>query len=168
MLASQEGKRLLELYDEFCRIDRRKLAAFCDSYISLGCMLLRFTRATRESNWSIHISSTREMLHWVSANNWTNYARYMSSMPSTMSVYWCEIVLLPQTHPYYNALLVDGQFTVQRSANSSFAPVPVDQTIDHTMNRDSKTMGGIVGIRGSVQSWIITARDSANILQTCK
>ena len=40
MLASQECKRLLEIYDEFCRNDRGKLAAFWDSYITLVCMLL--------------------------------------------------------------------------------------------------------------------------------
>ena len=53
-----------------------------------------------------------------------------------MSVYWCEIVLLPQTDPGSNALLVDGQFAVQRSA---FAQVHVVHTIEQTMNRDSKT-----------------------------
>ena len=141
MLASPECKRLLELYDDFCRNDRGKLAAFWDSYIALVCLLLRFIRATREGNtyWSMHIHSIREMLHWVFAYNRTNYARYMS-------VYWCEMVLLPQTHLYSNALLVDGQFAVQRSVNSAFAQVPVDQTIEQTMNRDSKTKGGIVGI----------------------
>ena len=63
-----------------------------------------------------------------------------------------------------NALLVDGQFAVQRSANSALAQVPVDQTIEQTMNRDSKTKGGIVGIslnRGAVQRWILTAHDRA-------
>ena len=37
---------------------------------------------------------------------------------------------------------------------------PVDQTIEQTMNRDSKTNGGNVGIslnRGAVQSWNLTA-----------
>ena len=92
------------------------------------------------------------MLPRVIAYNRNNYARHMS-------VYWCEMVLLPQTHPYSNALLVDGQFAVQRSA---FAQVPVDHTIERTMNRDSKTNGGIVGIslnRGAVQSWNLTAHD---------
>ena len=96
MLASPQSKRLLELYDEFYRNDRGKLAALWDSYISLVCLLLRFTRATREGNWSLHIHCIREMLPWVFAYKRTNYARYMS-------VYWCEMVLLPQTHPYSNA-----------------------------------------------------------------
>ena len=36
-----------------------------------------------------------------------------------MPVYWCEMVLLPHTHPYPNALLGDEQFAVQRSAKSA-------------------------------------------------
>ena len=58
-----------------------------------------------------------------------------------------------------NPLHVDGQFAVQRSA---IAQVPVDHTIKQTMNRDSKTKGGIVGISGNggaVQSWNLTAHD---------
>ena len=104
--------------------------------------------------WSCRVwnAAIGEMLPRVIAYNRNNYARHMS-------VYWCEMVLLPQTHPYSNALLVDGQFAVQRSA---FAQVPVDHTIEQTMNRYSKTNGGIVGIslnRGAVQSWNITAHD---------
>ena len=58
-----------------------------------------------------------------------------------------------------NPLHVDGQFAVQRSA---IAQVPVDHTIEQTMNRDSKTKGGIVGISvngGAVQNWNLTAHD---------
>ena len=78
------------------------------------CLLMRFTRrGTREGNCSLHTTrSIREMLPRVIAYNRNNYARHMS-------VYWCEMVLLPQTHPYSNALLVDGQFAVQRIRTSS-------------------------------------------------
>ena len=163
MLATFECRRLLELYDDFCQTNRTKLAAFWDSYIDLVCLLLQFTRATREGSWSLHISSVREMLPWVFAYDRTNYARYLT-------VYWCEMTLLPQTHPYANTLLENGQFAVQRSPHGAFAQVPVDQTIEQTMNRDSKMKGGIVGIslnRGAVQRWILTAHDRAKTLQTC-
>ena len=73
----------------------------------------------------------REMLLRVFAYDKTNYVRYLS-------VYWYEMTLLPQTHPHAITLLESSQFTVQRSSNSAFAQVPVDQTIEHTMNMDSK------------------------------
>ena len=98
------------------------------------------------------------MLPRVIAYNRNNYAGHMS-------VYWCEMVLLPQTHPYSNALLVDGQFAVQRSA---FAQVPVDHTIEQTMNRDSKTNGGIVAISRSRSELEPNSSRQMNILQTCR
>ena len=45
--------------------------------------------ATREV-WSLHICYICEMLPWVFASDKTNYARYLS-------VYWCEMMLLPWT-----------------------------------------------------------------------
>ena len=75
LLMSPECRQLLELFDEFCSTDRGKLAAFWDSYIYLVCLLLLFTRATREGIWSLHIFSIREMLPWVFAYDRTNYAR---------------------------------------------------------------------------------------------
>ena len=139
MLATFECRRLLELYDDFCQTNRTKLAAFWDSYIDLVCLLLRFTRTTREGSWSLHISSVHEMLPWVFA--------------------------------YANTLLENGQFAVQRSPHGAFAQVPVDQAIEQTMNRDSKTKGVIVSIsfnRGAVQQWVLTAHDRAKTLQTCR
>ena len=145
-------------------MDRGTLAAFWNSYVDLVCLLLQFTRATREGNWVLHLVSVHEMLPWVFAYNRTKYARYLS-------VYCCEMTNLPQTHPKRNALLLDGHFTVQRNSKSAFAQVAVDQTIEKTLNRDSKTSGGIVGIslnQGAVQRWVLTAHDRARTLQNCR
>ena len=90
------------------------------------------------------------MLPWIFAYVRNNYARYLT-------VYWCEMTLLPQIHPYANTLLENGQFAVQRSPHGAFAQVPVDQTIEQMMNRDSKTKRGIVGISLDSHSfsWIL-------------
>ena len=164
IMLSPDFTRLLDLFDEFCKLDRGTLAAFWDSCIDLVCLLLRFTWATREGNWILHLASVREMLPWVFAYDRTNYARYLS-------VYWCELTNLPQTHPKSNALLLDGHFTVQRHSKSAFAQVAVDQAIEQTLNRDSRTSGGIVGIslnQGAVQRWALTAHDKARTLKICR
>ena len=44
----------------------------------------------------------------------------------------------------------------------------MDQTIEQTMNRDSKTKGGIILNRGAVQRWILTVHDRAKTSQTCR
>ena len=44
----------------------------------------------------------------------------------------------------------------------------VDQMIEQTMNRESKTKGGISLNRGAVQRWILTVHDRAKTLQTSR
>ena len=47
----------------------------------------------------------------------------------------------------------------------------VDHTIEQTLNKDTKTKGGIIGFslnKGAVQSWILTAHERAAILRNFK
>ena len=126
---------------------------FWHSYIDLVCLLLRLTWATRVC--------TCEMLPCVFAYDRTNYARYLS-------VCWSEKTLLILKNLHVNTVLESGQFAVQRSSNNAFAQSPVYQMIKQTMNRDTKTKGGINLNRGEVQRWILTVQDRAKTLQTCR
>lgn len=81
-----------------------------------------------------------------------------------------DMVSLATTHPDAHALLEAGEFAVQRSCNS-FAQVPVDMAIEQSINRDTKTKGGVIGCslrRGAVQRWITTAHDRAAITVACR
>lgn len=80
----------------------------------------------------------RNMLQWTFAYDRVNYARHMT-------VYWMEMRSLPDTHPATHREMENGGFSVQRSTRS-FAKVPFDQTIKNTINRHSKTKGGVVGL----------------------
>lgn len=52
---------------------------------------------------------------------------------------------LSQTHPQCHAAFAErGEWTVQRTA-ASFASIACDQAIEQTVNRDSKTSGGLTG-----------------------
>ena len=60
---------------------------------------------------------------------------------------------------------------VQRSEKNAFADVAVDHVIEQTINRDSKTPGGIVGFNlwpSAVERWIVTAHERAAIAQACR
>ena len=106
-----------------------------------------------------YLLSVREMLPWMFSYDKTNYARYLK-------LYWCDITVLPETHPQVFRALQQAQFAVQRSRGETFSQVPIDQTIEQTRNRDTKTKGGIIGIslnRGAVQRWILTAHDRAEV-----
>ena len=51
---------------------------------------------------------------------------------------------LEKTHPAAYNQLQQGQFAVQRVPGHAFAQVPVDQVIEQSLNRDTKTRGGTV------------------------
>ena len=78
---------------------------------------------------------------------------------------------LPTSHPEANTYLQNGGFTVQGSHASPFSQIPIDQTIEQTINRDTKTKGGIVGFslnKGAVQRWMLTAHERAAVTQNLK
>lgn len=99
---------------------------------------------------------------WFFAYDHINYARYGT-------VYWCILRGLPTTHPDAEAALSAGEFSVQHS-DMAFAQVAVDHAIEQTVNRDSKTPGGIIGMSTNVsatQRWLITAHDRAAMTSHC-
>ena len=60
---------------------------------------------------------------------------------------------------------------MQRSNSIGFSRTPVDQTIEQTFNRDTKTKGGIIGFsltKGAVERWVPTAHARATILEDLK
>lgn len=113
------------------------MASLWLSYLQMVSHLLQFVRASRRADWRLHLQSFRQMLPWFFAYDHPNYARYGA-------YYWVTMQQLPNTHPSAHAALLAGDFSVARSA-STFARVPVDQTIEQTLNRDSKTKGGVIG-----------------------
>ena len=55
-------------------------------------------------------------------------------------------------------------------ASNSFSQIPVDQAIEQTVNRHSKTKGGITGFSrcpGTVQQWMVNVHQRAEITSIC-
>ena len=87
-----------------------------------------------------------------------------------LPVYWAEMMTLETTHPDAYALLNSGEFAVQRSLDSKFAQVAVGMAIEQTVNKDTKTSGGIIGFSlkpGAVERWFVTAHERAAIMHSC-
>ncbi len=60
---------------------------------------------------------------------------------------------------------------MQRTDRHGFSQVPVDQTIEQTLNRNTKTKGGIIGFslkQGAVQRWLLTAHSRAAFVDKCR
>lgn len=127
-------------------------------------LMLSFIRATREGNWSLHLECVKQMIPWFFAYDHVNYARYLP-------VYLIHMMDLPVTHPEAQMMLENGDFGVQRTTAHGFSQLPVDQTIEQTVNRSTKTKGGIVGFslrKNAVQRWLLTAHSRAAFVDKCR
>ena len=66
---------------------------------------------------------------------------------------------------------LSSNFAIQRQNDHGFSAVACDQTIEQTVNRDSKTKGGLTGFsmnRSSVRRWLLSQSERAAITQRCK
>ena len=66
---------------------------------------------------------------------------------------------------------LSSNFSVQLQNIHGFSAVACDQTIEQTVNRDSKTKGGLVGFsmnRASVHRWLLSQSERAAIAQRCE
>ena len=72
------------------------------------------------------------MLPWCFSYNAINYARYMSA-------YYSDMTSLPDEHPEVDEFMRNGGFSVQMSEENTFGRIPVDQTLEETVNKDTQT-----------------------------
>ena len=102
----EEVSQLFLSYSNHLRHSNGKLSKFWMSYVEMVEALLGLIRATREGNWSMHLSSVRETVPWCFAYDNVNYARYLSAYPSEMSH-------LPEEHPDASKYVSSGGLSVQ-------------------------------------------------------
>ena len=72
---------------------------------------------------------------------------------------------LGTTHPNAEDTLASGELSVQRS-DHPFAKVAADMAIERTVNQDTETHGGLIGMStnaSTTQCWLLTAHDCAEI-----
>ena len=123
-------------------------------YCDMVFLLLDFIAAERESNWHLHLETFAKMLQYDRAYDHYKYF-------SWGLIYLFDMHELPSKHPdlYHNFVI--GNHAVSRNKNkSSFNSVSTDMALEQSMNRDSKTKGGIVGVTqdiNAVEKWTLTA-----------
>jgi len=124
-------------YLPYLRSSNGSLVAFWVSFVDMVEILLGMIRASREGNWLLHLSSIKGMIPWCFAYK-QNYARYLS-------IYYCQMTRLHETHPRVHQHMIHGGFAVQLSDDIPFGKIPVDQTVKETKNKDTQTAGGTKG-----------------------
>ena len=66
-----------------------------------------------------------------------------------------------ESYPEAHTKMLQGEFAVQRSCRG-FTQTAVDQTLEHTLNKGTKSKGGIIGFslnKGAIQRWVLTAHE---------
>ena len=130
------------LYKAYCTYTEETLAGtrgktpqYWMTYVKMVNLYHQLDRATRENDVSMFIEVLSECTDVFFALNRPNYARYMSK-------YCLDLLNLETTHPGIRQLMDSGAFSVRRTDNP-FARLPVDLTLEQTVNCDaaSRTTG---------------------------
>ena len=130
----QEVSQLFLSYSHHLRHSNGKLSKFWMLYVDMIEVLLGLIRATREGNWSMQLFSLRGIVPWCFTYDNINYARYLT-----------EMFHLPEGHPDAFKYISSGGLSVQLSNSNPFGRVPVDQTCEETVNKDTRTSEGMKG-----------------------
>ena len=126
-------------------------------------ILLQFIKAERTGNWKLHLSATAAMLPYFFAMGRPNYARWLSA-------YLCDMTQFEAEHPQTYREFVNGNHAVSHS-KQPFAQVWTDVALEQSINADSKTQGGIIGIAkspGALERWFLTCQKRASITRVVK
>ena len=152
--------KYIEFRDYVRRGDLGKTAQMWMQYLDLVWMLLRFLRATKENNFSLHLASLEDMCSLFFSHDHQNYARYTV-------VYILTMLNLDKTHPGAEELLKEKGISVNRYSSPSSRNA-VDIKIKQTINRYAKSRGGIIGFsrnHSAYYRWCTTRHSRASYLQ---
>ena len=164
----QEGgvQSFLSHYNLFCARQASALPTFAlwQSYIDMVLTLLHFISCTRRSDWEGHLNTLEKMTPWLFAYDRVNYSRYVP-------VYSHEMRVLEKTHLFTHEHLHAGKFAIQQQDRFGFFETAANQVIEQTVNTDSKSAGGIVGITtrpNAVAKWILSQSHRLAMTQLCR
>ena len=150
------------LIDRFNRIGEAtsETFAFWIEYLNMVKLLLNAISAERRADWNLHLETFREMLKYDRAFDHFKYFKWGS-------IYIMDMLRLPIDHPDLHERFQSGCHTVSRSpTDSRFNMVSTDMALEQSMNRDSKTKGGIIGISqdyDAVEKWTLSSHVRAAV-----
>ena len=101
------------------------------------------------------------MMPWTSACDNLNDRRYLP-------YYYSEMTNLPEQYPAVYQHLLQGGFAVQLGKANPFGKIPVDQTIEESVNKDTKASGGTTRYslkEGAVSRFYLTSEYRSGYLR---
>ena len=159
-ILQQAAERVIQSMKEFdSSVGEATMFQFWDMYRQSVQVLLCFIRSERTGNWELYLDSMRAMLPVMFSYDRCNYSRWLP-------IYIADMLNLHVTAPEVYEKFSKGAFAINRSGNS-FAGLPTDMVLEQTINRDSKTSGGLIGISNDPNTrmkWFITTHLRASLL----
>jgi len=140
--------------------DFGKTAKFWIQYCDCVWTLLAFQQAVKENDLNLFIKSMTKMCGLLLSADHLNYGKYLP-------FYCVQLCNLQDTHPGAELLLSACGFSVARSTTPG-CRLPIDQTIEQTINRSAKTSGGIIGFSrnvGAYHRWCLTRHERATFAE---
>ena len=131
---------------------------FWRQYMEMVAILLRFTRAIRDGNWKLYISTFADMLPWFAASDHINYTRWDL-------IFLADMQQLAETAPVVDEGFLKGDFVVKESAHR-FNQIPDDQGLEH-YNKNAKVLGGFIGIakaESAMYRWGLTFNERSRLV----
>ena len=137
------------------RREKSRCFVFWEEYIDM-----QFSKTERTGNWQLHLSATAAIVPHFFSMDRVNYARWLP-------VYLSDMNMLESSHPEVFQEFVTGTHSVSRS-KQPFAQVWPDMALEQSINFDSKSKGGIVGMstrEDAVERWFLTSHERAAMTQ---
>ncbi|KAL8575021.1 hypothetical protein ACOMHN_063553 [Nucella lapillus] len=127
-------------------------AALWLQFMHLMDMLRRLIKAERTGNWSLHLSTVREMMPFLAAAGHNLYTK-------SLQLYLQDMMQLEVTHPYVYASFQQGYHVIRRS-DRLWAGLSTDLTIEQGLMRSAKSTGGLTRGRGMSEAqrtvWLLS------------
>lgn len=134
-----------------------KTAQFWAMYIQYIQLYHLLERSVRETDIDLFITTMTQITDLFFATNRQNYARWMSK-------YQLDLMNMDDSHPGLRQILDKGGFSVRRSSNE-FSRIPVDLTLEQTVNADAASrMTGYTSSTNNYSSrvrWSVTKSSRA-------
>lgn len=133
-------------------------AQFWIMYVDYIRLYHNLKRATRTNDIDLYIYTLTSMIGLFFATNHVNYSRWLTK-------FQLDLMNVEDSHPGLRKILDEGAFTIRRTEHA-FSRVPVDLTLEQTVNADAASrLTGITSATNSYSArmrWMITKSTRAS------
>lgn len=131
-------------------------------YFKMVTLVKHFIEAERSGNWELHLDTIQKMLPYFHASGHFLYAK-------SAHLYLQDMSRLREKMPAeeFHKFTDQGYFTIRRT-NKFWSGIMSDQTIEQTLNRESKVSGGLFkrGVNDNVAArWTMSSVHMQNICE---